>query len=415
MTIDKKFAWLAGLLLLGGLPALLAWRLPDKANADQWYAVQPGLLVQEIGLAGQIEPSRTVTLTAPFDGNVLQRLVQDGQSVDKDQELLSMDPTLIQMQVREALAQQLKARRELKVLDEWSNGTEVMRGRRAVRSARNQLTYSTQRLDENKRLYERGIIARSELDDLQRQVQIQRDELASAQSELQQVVERGTGEHRQIAEMELTNATVKYEALRKQMESGTLRAPFHGVIVPPATVQGTQSGPVATLQDGSRVNTGQPLFGLADIGQLKVVAAVSEIDVNQLRVGQAVEITGDGFEGLRLEGSVLAVNSQGMADEGSGGSAKFAVTLSILPLNVEQLRHVRLGMSARLNVVTYRNDQAVVVPPAALVRECDSVWVEYRPHSDQPVQRVAVTTGRSTVQGVEVFGLPAGHVRVGGL
>ena len=41
--------------------------------------------------------------------------------------------------------------------------------------------------------------------------------------------------------------------------------------------------------------------------------------------------------------------------------------------------------------------------------------VEYRAAMDKPVQRVNVTTGQSTPQGVEVFGLEAGFVRVGGV
>lgn len=413
MTIKKKYVWLAGLLILGWLAVGRPWSPTETLGNEQWHAVQPEPLVIEIGLAGQIEPLRTVTLNAPFDGNVLQRLVEDSQPVVEGQALLIMDPTLVQIQVREALALQLKARREVQLIDKWHSGAQVMRARRALRTAQTQQSLLEHRLVESTRLYERGIIARNELDDLQQQVRTQRNELTAAQEELQQVLEQGTGEHRQIADMELTNATVRYEAIGKQMEGGTVRAPFQGVVVPLANAQEATAGVTVNVQDGSRVTTGQPLFGLADIQQLKVVASVSELDVNQLQAGQAVEITGDGFEGVELRGSVLAVNSQGMANEGAGGSAKFAVTLSIPPLTAEQLRYVRLGMSARLSIATYRNEQALVVPPAALFREGGSIWVEYREQSDQPGQRVAVTLGKSTRQGVEVFGLSAGYVKVG--
>ena len=69
-------------------------------------------------------------------------------------------------------------------------------------------------------------------------------------------------------------------------------------------------------------------------------------------------------------------------------------------------------MSARLTIVTYNNDQAIVIPSQAIQAD---MTVEYRAAMDKPVQRVNVTTGQSTPQGVEVFGLEAGFVRVGGV
>ncbi|KMT52203.1 efflux RND transporter periplasmic adaptor subunit [Pseudomonas fildesensis] len=415
MIIKKYRRWLVALSLLvglAGLGACLARPSAKPAGDEHWHAVQPEPLVRYVSLVGQIEPYRTVILTAPFDGNVLQRLAHEGQQVAAGQTLLTLDSTLIEIQVREALALQLKAQREVQVFNDWHTGAPVARARRAVRAAQTLVSNLGHRLEESSRLYERGIIARNELDDLKQQVQMQRNELTAAQDELRQVLEQGAGAYRQIAEMELTNATVRYEALRKQLEGGDIRAPFHGVVVPSGIARDAEAGITANVQDGSRVATGQPLFGLADSGQLKVVASVSELDVNQLRAGQAVEVTGDGFEGERLSGSVLAVNSQGSTPEGSGGSATFAVSLSIQALTPEQLQRVRLGMSARLSIATYRNDQALVVPPAALMREGDATLVEYRAQPGQPAQRIVVTTGQSNLQGVEVFGLAPGYVRL---
>ena len=97
----------------------------------------------------------------------------------------------------------------------------------------------------------------------------------------------------------------------------------------------------------------------------------------------------------------------------SQGSAQFPVTLSIPKLTPQQLQRVRLGMSARLTIVTYNNDQAIVVPAQAISRGDGVMTVEYRAAMDKPVERVNVTTGQSTAQGVEVFGLKPGFVKVG--
>ena len=115
-------------------------------------------------------------------------------------------------------------------------------------------------------------------------------------------------------------------------------------------------GPV---QAGSQVTQGAPLFGLASIERLKIVARVSELDVNQLREGMAVDVQGDGFEGEALHGTVSVVGGQALPS--TQGGAQFEVMVAIPDLN-EQMRRVRLGMSARLSILAYRNESAMVVP-----------------------------------------------------
>ena len=109
---------------------------------------------------------------------------------------------------------------------------------------------------------------------------------------------------------------------------------------------------------------------------------------------------------LDVEG-VSVVSGLAIASD-SQGSAQFPVTLSIPQLTPQQLQRVRLGMSARLTIVTYNNAQAMVVPAQAI----SAGEVEYRQAMDKPVERVKVTTGQSTAQGVEVFGLKPGFVKV---
>ena len=415
MTINKKslLAVALALLLAGAAVSLLSQRGgAEPANtAEQWLAVKPDPLVHQIGLVGKIEPQTTVTLTAPFDGNVLANLVEQGQRVEAGQVLLRMDPAALEVQLRDALSAQLKARRTVQEMQDWGSSPTVSRARRSLRTAEMTAGNTQRKLTESENLFKRGIIPRNELDDLKQQTQQQQLDLAAARSELQQALDQGQGEYRQIAEMELTNATVKYEALQTLLEGKEVKAPFSGIVVPaPGSTNTAQGGGnnSAPVQAGSKVSQGQVLFGLANIEQLKIVAKVSELDINQLRQGQAVEVMGDGFDGERLTGSVSVVSGLAIASD-SQGSAQFPVTLSIPKLTPQQLQRVRLSMSARLTIVTYNNDQAIVIPSQAIQAD---MTVEYRAAMDQPVQRVKVTTGQSTPQGVEVFGLKSGFVKI---
>lgn len=410
-TNRKRLLGAAMIVLLAGAGLLGLRTAPDEpANAsEQWLAVKPDPLVHQIGLVGKIEPDTTLTLTAPFDGNVQANLVEQGQRVEAGQVLLRMDPSTLEVQLRDALSAQLKARRAVQEMQDWDSSPAVARARRSLRTAEMSAGNNQRKLTESENLFQRGIIPRNELDDLKQQTQQQQLDLASARSELQQALDQGKGEYRQIADMELTNATVKYDALLALLEGKDVKAPFSGIVVPAPGNSGPQGGgnTNAPVQAGSKVSQGQVLFGLANIERLKITAKVSELDINQLRQGQAVEVLGDGFEGERLVGSVSVVSGLAIAGE-TQGSAQFPVTLSIPKLTPQQLQRVRLGMSARLTIVTYNNEQAIVVPAQAIV----GGEVEYRVAMDRPVERVKVTTGQSTPQGVEVFGLKPGFVKI---
>ncbi|MEX5541411.1 efflux RND transporter periplasmic adaptor subunit [Pseudomonas poae] len=412
MTTNQKRLLGAVLIVLvaaAGLTLRSPAQTPSSAG-EQWLAVTPDQLVHQIGLVGKIEPDTTVTLTAPFDGNVQANLVEQGQRVEAGQVLLRMDPATLEVQLRDALSAQLKARRSVQDMQDWDSSANVSRARRSLRTAEMTADATRRRLGESEDLFRRGIIPRNELDDLKQQARQQQLDLAAARAELQQAQDQGRGEYRQIADMELTNATVKYEALQQLLAGKEVKAPFSGIVVPAPGNNSAQAGgnTNAPVQSGSKVSQGQVLFGLANIERLKIVAKVSELDINQLHQGQAVEVLGDGFDGERLSGTVSVVSGLAIASDGQG-SAQFPVTLAIPTLTPQQLQRVRLGMSARLTIVTYNNAQAMVVPGQAIGAD---MTVEYRAAMDQPVERVKVTTGQSTPQGVEVFGLKPGFVKI---
>jgi hypothetical protein len=75
---------------------------------------------------------------------------------------------------------------------------------------------------------------------------------------------------------------------------------------------------------------------------------------------------------------------------------------------------IRLGMSARLAVITWQNEHGFAVPAQALHvdPQSGSRWVLWRASSSEIPRKVVVTTGQTVAQGVEIHGIDAGEVRV---
>ena len=403
---------LAGAILLALGGAVVAYQANESIQAPepQWLRIESKPMVLRLGLVGRLEPASLVTFTAPFDGNVQEKIIEEGHRVERGQVLLQLDTAQLDIQLREALAGLLKAKRAVHDLAHWSQGQEVARARRAMTTIQMCLGDTERKLAETSALLARGIVPRMEVDALEQQANTQRLDLTAAQAEFKLVLAKGGGEDRQIAEMELANATARYEALRALEVRRELVAPFAGIIMRVPGVAPDRS-PTEPVQRGARVSRGQPLFGLASLEQLKVVAKVEEVDINLVQEGQLVEITGDGFDGITLSGNVASVGAQVVAIDSPGSGANYEVIVAMPALSAEQQKRLKLGMSAKLSIITYQNDTAIVIPHEAILKEGNQLFVEYRNMEGAAAERIAVKAGRVSAEGVEVFGLKPGYVR----
>ncbi|WP_296261552.1 MULTISPECIES: efflux RND transporter periplasmic adaptor subunit [unclassified Pseudomonas] len=394
--------------IVATLAAIGMFNASEAVDQGHWLAMQPQVLERQLGLVGRIEAANKQTLSAPFEGRVEQLTVSEGQQVERSSKLLVLDTTQLDIQIRQASAELLKARRTARDMQDWGTSDEVARARRAVTNAELNLNDSQARLGDSRRLLARGIVARMEVEAQEQQVKLQQLDLAAAKAELRAACSRGDHENRQIADMELANARARHDSLLSQRAQRELHAPFTGVVLRPQKTDGPASAPV--IQTGRHVPQGFPLFELVSLEQINAVTRIQEADLHQIHEGMPVQVTGDGFEGLTLQGHVRSIGAQSLAAQNPGGGY-YEVIVSIDRLTAEQQPRVRLGMSARLTLTTYRNGSGLAVPAEALNQDADGVYVIYRPTPDEPAQRVPVTLGMAVPQGVEVTGLQPGYVR----
>ncbi len=406
-----KGLWLIGGMIFVGLVAAIT--IPDKpaatAPGSRWVHIQPQPLTNELGLVGRIESASQAIIAAPFEGVIKDIAVIEGLQVEQGQVLLTLDTTQIDIQLREALATQLKAQRTLQDLQHWSSSEEVSRARRAVANIHLALNDTQQKLAETRRLFESGIVARMEVDALEQQFKIQQLDETATQAELRAALGRGAGENRQIAEMELANSQARYRSIQDQHKQSQIQAPFSGVLLRPKNVTGES---VTTIQQGVRITQGMPLFELAGLEDIKAVARVEEADLHQIRKGMQVRVTGDGFEGTTLEGRVESIGSKGVPSELSGGIT-YEIAVIFAPLTLEQQERIRLGMSARLTITIFHLTNGLAVPPEALRRDnSGTAYVIYRKTEDAPSHKIVVKIGRAVPQGIEVSGLEEGYIEL---
>lgn len=384
------------------------WQAPPAAPPDaQWLALAPQPLERRLGLLGRIEPARREAVVAPFAG-VLQALpVPFGARVEAGQPLARLDTAQLDIQLRQAEAEALKARRALAQLQGWASGPEVARAKRALARARRTLALSQAALAEAQGLFDAGIIARLEVDNLAEQVAAQVEALKAAEAELRLIQAQGQGELLHIAGMESANAQAHHAGLLALRAQAVLRAPFAGLLAPP---RGDGRQPQQQVRVGQQVSAGMPLLELVELDHLQVVAQVEQGDVQALRIGMPVHISAAGFAG-ELHGRIASLSLQ--ASENQGQGAWFDLRVALDETAEPIAAGVRLGMTVHLSVLLYRNEQGIAVPEQVLRSDAaGGQYVEFRANEQQAPRRVPVVVRGVVGQGVEVEGLQAGQVRV---
>lgn len=351
-----------------------------------------------IAVVGALDAGAQVSVVGPFDGLVRERRFRYGGAVERGEVLLRVDVAAVEVSLREARSALIRAQQRVEELRSWANGFEVSRTRRALAAAELEAGDLRTRAGASAALLARGIIPAEEHRNLLQQQRNQTLQMQAARQDLDATLARGDAETARIAGFELANAEVKVRDLEADIAAATIHAPVSGVVLLPPQPEGGRRA--ETVEVGSRINRGQTMLVIGDLESFQVRAQVDEIDVGKLRIGQAVQVTGDAFSDVQLTGRVASVAAQASAEGNARtGLPSFAVTIEIGGITAEQRPRLAVGMSASLSIITYDNPAAFVVPPTAVREAGNGRIVRLRNGRDVPI-----TIGIAQPEGVEIRG-----------
>lgn len=395
------------------------WLFRASAPADQGgpaarpkrlFTVTPGTMRSRLTITGTVTAGKIVAVMAPFDGVVRERGAELGDRVAAGDVLLVMEVGEMQGRLREAQAALLKAAMAAEQMKRWNESPDVMRMRRVLEAAEAGLIALDRQVVETKALLDRGIVSRNEYDSLVRQRDGQRVSVAGSRQDLQTTLDRGNADNRRVAELDLANARARLTDLQQQLDGATIVAAAAGILARPAASRNGR--PLVAIEPGSRVTRGQPLFTIADTVTFVIAGKADEVDVNHIRVGQAVSITSDAFPGAPIGGQVVSVSAEANEDQ-NARVPSFEVRAAFSGDQAARHPFIRLGMSARMTIDTKNVPVAVVVPVEAIRDAATSPMVRLRdPRSGEERDR-PVVLGATDENGVEVLnGLEPGDVLV---
>lgn len=382
----------------------IAGTVPGAPGPIRSLVVERERVSSTVTMIGQLAPRREVEVAAPMKGKVGAVYVRAGQRVAQGEALLDMDVAKVQISRREAEVAYLKAREQVEMFENWSDHTEVSRVRQAVSKSRTRLESLNSRLEETAFLLERGIIPTSEYEAAEREHRNQSLDLQTAEQELQAVLEKSIPGLK-VARLELENARTQLESIEEVLRKAAVTAPAAGVVMHPRRKDSTETNSGSTsdkLVKGALVERGDLLLTIGDTSGIAVVVHVDEVDVSQIHPGQPARIVGDAFPGTVLHGKVDSISSQALPTHDHRRQPLFEVNAVVETLTEEQHRLLRLGMSARVEVLVYEKEDALLVPVEAVELREGRSWLRVRDRNSGEVRPVEVGIGMTTLNSVEI-------------
>jgi HlyD family secretion protein len=363
-----KFA----LLALAGLAAVISMSQLRSGQVDAssvdgaWVSVEAQPLERPISAEGLLAQASAVTVTAPFEGSIVQRWVQPGDSVKAGSPLFQLDTAGVEAELREAQSAHIRAQGDLAGLMKWETSAEVTAAQRQVMSAQRQKQTAQTRFNEVQSLLEKGIVARAELDAAKSELESASEQLLNAADGLASARQKGGAEQRQIATLEAESRRAKLRLVQERLKSATITAPVAGVVLKPARSDGAAS---KELEVGTFVTNREALVVIADNTALLVRASLDEFDAARAQVGMPVEVTLKTDDKSVMQGELVRVSAQARSESRVGqGSGAPMFEIEVLIRNVpEPLRaRLRLGTTARLRMLAESQALALTVPLGAV-------------------------------------------------
>ena len=351
---DKKY--LIGTIVLVIILAIVISNFMKNRVRYQTAPIKRRTITQVVEASGTINPVNTVSVGSTVSGLISAIYVDFNSKVTKGQLLAEIDPRTFQATVDQNQASMNSAEADL-----------------ANREATLEMSEKTLRRYRN--LYARSFIPKADLDQAE----------ADYKSNLAQV---------NAAKAKISQTRAQYNQSLVNLNYTKITAPVSGMIISREIDLGQ---PVAASFQAPE------LFTIAqDLEKMQIEVNVSEADIGDVKEGQEVTYTLDGYPNSIFNGKVTQVRI-------SPTTVSNVVTYSVIVTVDNKDLKLKPGMTANVSIITAKNEDVLSVPNIALKftpqtdgkkYKTQGLWVKDGMH----IKRIDIQTGASDDSYTEVKG-----------
>ncbi|WP_313111962.1 efflux RND transporter periplasmic adaptor subunit [Aequorivita sediminis] len=292
-------------------------------------------ITETVAATGKIQPEVEVALSSEVSGEIIELPIKEGQTVEKGDLLVKINPDLIQAAVSQSQAGLQNVRAQLA---------------QAEASKMNaQLTY-----ERNKTLFEKGVISKSEWD-------------------------------KSVTDFDMAKANVKAAYYSVQSAAANVKQSVDNLSR--TTIYAPMSGTISKLsvELGERVvgtaqMAGTEIVRVANLQKMEVEVDVNENDIVKVSVGDSTMVEVDAYLKREFKGVVTAIANSAENALTADQVTNFKVKVSILPESYKDLTAgkpesyspFRPGMTATVDIITNKKRNVIGVPISSIVVKTDT-------------------------------------------
>jgi HlyD family secretion protein len=349
-------------IIAGSLVALIVFLVIAKKAGwiGNSYAIEVAVekperrrIVELITANGKIQPEMEVKISADVSGEIVELMVQEGDSVKKGDLLLRIKPDIYTSAVKQSAAAVNTTKANL------------LSSQARLTQAEAQFTQMTASFERSQKLWKDKTISDADFEQAKAQY-------ASAQADLSAAKQAVNA-----AEFNIKSSEASLDQANENLNKTSIYAPISGIVSQLNVEKGERV--VGTMQ-----MTGTEIMRLADLNHMEVKVDVNENDIVHVSMNDTANIEVDAYLGIIFKGIVTEIaNSANTAGVSSEQVTNFEVKIRILPQSFVQARKAfpnnkfpfRPGMTATTDIETMVKNSVLSIPIQAVTVRGDSSGV----------------------------------------
>ena len=378
---NKLVYWLIGaavfiiLFLVVGSSA--GWIGKPKELEVEIAKVQRVSIIEKVSASGTIQPVTEVKIAPEVPGEIIDLLIEEGDSVSKGQPLVRIRPDTWKSQLERA---------EAGLSQQYAN---LEQSKASYSRSQAQLVRAKAEFERQEKLFNEKVISQSEFDLAKQNFEVAKNEATSAQK----AVDASTHV--------ITSTQASLREARENYRKTTVEAPMTGVVSKLIVREGERVVGTATM-------AGTEMLRIADLNKMEVRVNVNENDIVRVHVGDTALIDVDAYatQNKEFKGIVTLIANTAKDKVSADAITEFEVRILILNTSYADLVKAgnrfpfRPGMTASVEILSTRKDNVLSVPLAAVTTRGDDKN-ENENNEDGPPSENVQSTSNTPVKKVE--------------
>ncbi len=296
-------------------------------------------IVETVSATGKIQPEVEVKISSQVSGEIIELPVKEGQVVKKGQLLVKINPDLYTSGLNRSVSNYSGTKSGLSQADASFREAEAS-------------------YERNKKLYEKGIISKSDWDKA-----IASFEVAKA--------------NKQTAYYNVQSASASVKEAKDNLGRTTIYSPNDGTISKLSVELGERIL-------GTQQMAGTELLRVANLNNMEVEVDVNENDIVKVHIGDSTKIQVDAYLKKEFKGLVTSISNSSSTATTADQVTNFKVKVRILKESYQDLiagkpasySPFRPGMTATVDIITKRKEKVLGVPISSVVIKSDTAAVK---------------------------------------